>query len=379
MKSLKIILSLSGILFVASTALAYTNLTPAHVHERLVAGDTLVLLDVREISEYTSGHIAEPPGQLPVTPVNMPLNSQVLAAEHERLPRDVDIIVYCRSGGRSASASSLLEGNGFERIYNMTGGFSSWTYESRSGGYGDHSGKWISPTDSEPDTIIYQGNDTDSRIIFPTSALPGSDSLYVELHSAYNTFPNPPSIPFLEAGGLPRFRILYGLFYVTVMDPFGMSVMQGDSLALADTVQLQFAPGSTGNLGELSQLIMMAYNPAMGWQKVESAVPAVVFLRNISVLRRWYAFVLYNDTSVRNAASVSWPEYVHVFPNPFNGSVTILAPAGASVTIYDIRGRMIDRVHGNRWSPAASVVSGIYLVRIIDQDRQSMRRILYLK
>ena len=125
---------------------AYTNLTPSQVHNRLLAGDTVLVLDVREIDEYQAGHMAEPPGNLPLTPVNMALNSGVLEEYFSFLPRGIDIIVYCRSGGRSATASAFLESQGYSRIFNMTTGFSSWTYESRTGGYGDHSGSWIRST-----------------------------------------------------------------------------------------------------------------------------------------------------------------------------------------------------------------------------------------
>lgn len=142
-----IIISMLCITFF-STSFGYTNLTPSQVHSRLVAGDTLLILDVREWSEYSSGHIAEPSGYLPLTQACMPWNSGVLSAEYGRFPADIDIIVYCASGGRSAAASSFLEGQGFTRIFNMTGGFSSWSYESRTGGFGDHSGVWVHPTDT---------------------------------------------------------------------------------------------------------------------------------------------------------------------------------------------------------------------------------------
>ena len=82
------------------STLAYNDITPEEVHTRLAEGDTLLLLDVREISEYWAGHIAEPTGMLPVTPVNMPWNSNVLSTEYNRLPTDIDIIVYCQSGGQ---------------------------------------------------------------------------------------------------------------------------------------------------------------------------------------------------------------------------------------------------------------------------------------
>ena len=57
------------LLFITSLS-AYENLTPAQVYQRLMAGDSLQLLDVREVSEYTAGHMAEPAGRPVMTPAN---------------------------------------------------------------------------------------------------------------------------------------------------------------------------------------------------------------------------------------------------------------------------------------------------------------------
>ncbi len=157
---------------------AYTNLTPDDVHDGLVNMDTLILLDVREVSEYRANHIAEPAGQLPLTPVNMPQNSGVLSRQYMRLPLNIDIIVYCGSGGRSISASQFLESKGYSRIYNMTGGFSSWTFERRGKGYGDHSGYWVSPFSVNPVVIPCSPASDMSYITISPTALSGPDSVY---------------------------------------------------------------------------------------------------------------------------------------------------------------------------------------------------------
>jgi len=146
---------------------AYGAITPAVLHARLIANDTLLILDVREFSEYTlDGHIAEPTGQLPLTPVCMPWTTNVLRANHGKLPRNIDIIVHCRSGGRSAWASAFLDSLGFTRIFNMTGGFNAWTYEKRTGGFGDGSGHWIRSTITRPDTV---NHDSGTVVFYPAS------------------------------------------------------------------------------------------------------------------------------------------------------------------------------------------------------------------
>lgn len=45
------------------------------------------------------------------------------------LPRDRDILVTCRSGGRSAMAATVLAGHGFTRLFNLEGGITGWARE----------------------------------------------------------------------------------------------------------------------------------------------------------------------------------------------------------------------------------------------------------
>lgn len=45
----------------------------------------------------------------------------------EDLPRDVDIILQCRSGQRSGQATqALISQAGFDRVFNLTGGIIAW-------------------------------------------------------------------------------------------------------------------------------------------------------------------------------------------------------------------------------------------------------------
>jgi len=76
------------------------------------------LLDVRDPSEYASGHL---PGS-----VNIPLNS--LRERLGELPRDRSIVVYCQVGRRGHLAARILSQNGF-RAVNIGGGYQSLKYE----------------------------------------------------------------------------------------------------------------------------------------------------------------------------------------------------------------------------------------------------------
>ncbi|MCA9569476.1 MAG: rhodanese-like domain-containing protein [Myxococcales bacterium] len=50
---------------------------------------------------------------------------RVLEIAHD-LPRDRDILLTCRSGGRSAMAAMMLAGEGFTRLFNLEGGINDW-------------------------------------------------------------------------------------------------------------------------------------------------------------------------------------------------------------------------------------------------------------
>lgn len=349
--------------------LAYTNLTPDEVHQKLVNGDTLLLLDVREISEYNAGHIAEPEGQLPITPVSMPLNSQVLSNQHTRLPSDIDIVVYCRSGGRSATASAFLESQGFTRIFNMTSGFSGWPYESRTGGFGDHSGIWIGFQAEDPRVLSCADTENPSQIIFPSGAVPAvDDSFYVELHEASDQI----TIPNAALHSDPE-----GLYYVTFLNRFGLSMFDGDSLILNNNAELKFYTMPVE--GNLQNPDMRTWIPGKGWKSLVFTFQGSAFQREEQVLRRWYYVGGQPVTAVEEWSGPQPVITVHVFPNPFNHSVTIQTSQTAHISIFDIRGRLISHLTATKWVPESDLVSGVYFVHVQYGNQHITRKIVYMK
>ncbi|MFX1327691.1 MAG: rhodanese-like domain-containing protein [Promethearchaeota archaeon] len=78
----------------------------------------LIVLDVRDQSEFDVNHICNST-LIPLAELESRLNELELYNE-------TGIIVYCRTGGRSASASQILVNNGFTKIYNMDGGITEW-------------------------------------------------------------------------------------------------------------------------------------------------------------------------------------------------------------------------------------------------------------
>ena len=81
----------------------------------------VVILDVREQHEYDSVHI---PGAV-LLPVG-PIAEDTAAAVIDDL--DTVVLVYCRSGNRSKTASQALADLGYTNVYEF-GGINDWPYE----------------------------------------------------------------------------------------------------------------------------------------------------------------------------------------------------------------------------------------------------------
>jgi sulfur-carrier protein adenylyltransferase/sulfurtransferase len=96
------------------------ELPPKEAVRRLHAEpDRVVLLDVRERFERDLARI-EPSVHIPM---------QEVPERLAEIPRDRTVIVYCHTGGRSAMVAGFLEGQGFRRVANLSGGIDAWSRE----------------------------------------------------------------------------------------------------------------------------------------------------------------------------------------------------------------------------------------------------------
>ena len=98
---------------------AVEEITPAELKRRLDAGDDIFLLDVREPVEWNICHL----GGATLIPMNT-----VPARMHE-LDSAREMVVYCRSGKRSAQIVAFLKAAGFRRVKNLQGGILQWSDE----------------------------------------------------------------------------------------------------------------------------------------------------------------------------------------------------------------------------------------------------------
>ncbi|HUJ17882.1 MAG TPA: rhodanese-like domain-containing protein [Nitrospirota bacterium] len=91
------------------------NIGPGELHDMVQRGKDFLLLDVRTPREYT-GDAIENSTLIPL---------QELEHRVRELPRDKEIVVYCRVGNRSAYACSFLARLGY-RVKNLEGGIMLW-------------------------------------------------------------------------------------------------------------------------------------------------------------------------------------------------------------------------------------------------------------
>ena len=88
------------------------------VHTKLIGGETFVLIDVREESEYARDHL---PGAIP-------LGKGIIERDIEKVVPDLDreIVLYCGGGYRSALAADNLQRMGYTNVWSMAGGIRAW-------------------------------------------------------------------------------------------------------------------------------------------------------------------------------------------------------------------------------------------------------------
>ncbi|MDT0293187.1 rhodanese-like domain-containing protein [Mesonia ostreae] len=117
-------------LFILSTFLTFNscteskgnqvNMVSSEEMKKIISLDETQLIDVRDFNEYESGHI---------TDAQNIIYDEDFEANISGLDKTKPVAVYCRTGGRSEKCASILKKAGFEKIYELEGGYEAWTYK----------------------------------------------------------------------------------------------------------------------------------------------------------------------------------------------------------------------------------------------------------
>ena len=102
--------------FLTSIPPGYYTIANVKGLKNLLKNPQTVLLDVRETSEYKSGHIPNA--------INIPLRT--LTHNLERIPRNKSVVLYCSSGYRSAMGVMTLHLLGYENVQGFPPSFAGW-------------------------------------------------------------------------------------------------------------------------------------------------------------------------------------------------------------------------------------------------------------
>ena len=77
-----------------------------------------ILIDVRSEKEYLAGHVKNA--------VWIPSGKVKFATQKITEDPNVDIVIYCRARGQSALSVYALDEIGYEKVFNLDGGFKEW-------------------------------------------------------------------------------------------------------------------------------------------------------------------------------------------------------------------------------------------------------------
>ncbi len=95
-----------------------TEISAGQLKQRLDAGESLTVVDVRERDEFVQGHLPDA--------VFIPRGFLELQIEQHQPNRDKPIVLYCAGGVRSALAARNLQEMGYNNVISLIGGFNGW-------------------------------------------------------------------------------------------------------------------------------------------------------------------------------------------------------------------------------------------------------------
>jgi rhodanese-related sulfurtransferase len=93
-----------------------SEIDSAGLQEKIAAGEDIHLVDIRTPAEVAQAAIPDA--------VHLPMH--LLPLRMTELPKDKEVVLYCRSGARSYHACTYLVQQGFDNVINLRGGIIAW-------------------------------------------------------------------------------------------------------------------------------------------------------------------------------------------------------------------------------------------------------------
>jgi rhodanese-related sulfurtransferase len=103
---------------IVETASEIKRVTKAEFKTFLLENENTQLIDVRTPGEFEAGAIE--------AANNIDYNDPNFETNINKLDKNMPVLIYCKSGGRSSKALKIFETNGFTHVLELEGGYSNW-------------------------------------------------------------------------------------------------------------------------------------------------------------------------------------------------------------------------------------------------------------
>ena len=101
---------------------AHLKLVPSLFKMKLENSPGITLLDIRTAEELAENGFIE-------GAQNLDFYNPGFKNKIEAMSRDMPVMLYCRSGGRSGEAAAMMKEMGFKQVYDLNGGYNAWLAE----------------------------------------------------------------------------------------------------------------------------------------------------------------------------------------------------------------------------------------------------------
>lgn len=107
----------AGLPLVGGTNVIFSYIGPDEVYKKIETGEDIMLVDIRELADYQKGHL--------LGAKHYAFEKLAVEAEKE-LPKNIEIIIYDKTGNRSKLLTEQLARQGYTEIKSLIGGTNEW-------------------------------------------------------------------------------------------------------------------------------------------------------------------------------------------------------------------------------------------------------------
>jgi rhodanese-related sulfurtransferase len=100
------------------SATGFTDINKTEAQALIASNPELQIIDVRTDGEVAAGMIEGA--------IQIDISQADFKTKINQLDKSKPVLVYCKSGGRSKNAQSIMQQSGFQEVHNLLGGYMAW-------------------------------------------------------------------------------------------------------------------------------------------------------------------------------------------------------------------------------------------------------------